>query len=796
MFARGSAGERRGQRERLAVRTAWTALVCRGISFACLLARTGLALKHLGGDAFGLWMAVTGAAGFLQFADLGLGNSLQNRISAAHGRQDSDAARDVFYAGTFWLLVLGGGAFLLGAALILLLPWAGFLGVGGSGLEGQVPPLLWVCLGAVCAGIPCSAPQRLAVALQQGWMAWVTSAGAGLLSVVALWIAVRAGFGPAGCAAWVAGPALLAGVGLGLWLVRRLGWRFGGCGPGLLRRHGVLLREGVGFLFLQGAGLIGNSLPPVLLSATLGPAAVTPFTLATQLAQVLTQFQGAWLAPLWPAYAEAQAGGDAGWIRKTFGKSVAGSVCLLPVCLLFPLCGGGVARFLGAEASAVPNAELLAWTAVWAAGCMLTAPVAALLNGLGHVTVQAAYASLAAMISALALMPLVRILGPAGAPAALGAGHLLVNLPLCYLEAWRRLESADPYRLLQAGLAWILRQTRSWNPAYRPDLCIYKCDGYGDFVLACSAIRTVLRQYPEDRVLLVCFKAGADFAGHEFPRMRQLVLPEPARGKRLGRFLVLLRQWALLRGVRPGALLCLRHQRTRMDALALAILGSTPGDLSVTGSGQWAGVQINRELERHRAAVAAFSGRAPDGGEIVPRLQSVSRWCGDHALVSVFAGYHPDDMRNLPAHQVLEALGGLLQMGVPRIFLTGLPVHEGCARELIRRAGVPEDRVGWVSPAGFLEFVHLVAGARVVFSTDSVAAHLACALDVPLVAVLAGAHYGEFAPWGRPGRQIWLTYELPCFGCDWRCPYPVPECIWGIPPGEIARVVEVLGRVV
>jgi O-antigen/teichoic acid export membrane protein/ADP-heptose:LPS heptosyltransferase len=794
MFARGSAGEWRGQRDQLAVRTAWTALVCRAISFACLLARTGLALKHLGADAFGLWMAATGAAGFLQFADLGLGNSLQNRISAAHGRQDFDAARDLFFAGALWLLALGVGAFLLGSALVLLMPWAGILGVGGSGLAGQVSSLLWVSLGVVCAGIPCSAPHRLAVALQQGWMAWVTSACAGILSVVFLWIAVGTGSGPAGCAAWAAGPALLAGCGLGLWLVRRLGWRFEACGAGLLRRHGVLLREGLGFLFLQGAGLVGNSLPPVLLSATLGPAAVTPFTLATQMAQVLTQFQGAWLAPLWPAYAEAQAGGDAGWIRKTFGKSVVGSFCLLPVCLLLPVCGGAAARFLGADSSAVPGEGLLAWMAVWAAGCMLTAPVAALLNGLGHVAVQAAYAGLAAIASALVLMPLVRILGPAGAPAALGAGHLLVNLPLSYMEVWRRLESADPYRLLRAGLVWILRQARSWTPAHRPDLCIYKCDSCEDFVLATGAIRTVLRHYPEDRVLLVCFNAGSIFAGPEFPRMRQMVLPEPVPEKFLSKFLVLLRQWAVLRGVRAGALLCLRHERTRMDDLALAILGKTAGDLSVGGSGCWPDLQINRELQRHRAALAAFFGKAPDWGQVFPRLQSLHRWGGEHAVVSVFSGSEPDNMQSLPDWQVLEALCSLLQMGVPRIFLTGLPVHEGRVRELLRSGNVRDVRVEWVSPASFLELARLIAGARVVFSNEGLSAHLACALDVPLVAVLAGAHHGELAPWGRSGRQVWLTYEIPCFGCDWRCPYPVPECIWGILPGRVAKALEALGR--
>ena len=790
MFARGGALERGGLRDRLAARTAGAILLSRGVAFGCLLARTGLALNHLGPGAFGLWMAATGAAGFLQFADLGIGNSLQNRLSAAHGRQDAGVARDLFFAGTFWLLILAAAAFLLGAVLIPLLPWAAIFGVRDPALAARIQPLLWVSLGAVCSGIPCSAPQRLAVALQQGWMASAASAVSGLLSVLTLWFAVRAGAGPAGCAAWVAAPNLAVAAGLGLWLVRRLGWKLWGGGTDVFRRQAVLLREGLGFLFLQGAGLVATSLPPVLLAAVLGPAAVTPFTLATQMASALTQFQAAWLQPLWPAYAEAQASGDGPWIRRTFKRSVQGTLLLLPGCLLLALFGQAAAGFLGADTGSIPGPGLLGWMAVWTAGCMLTAPVATLLNGMGHVSGQAIYGTLSAVLAALVLPRLAGILGPAGAPAALAAGHLLLSLPLSYLEAWRRLGAGSASRVAAALFGWILSRCRSWNPRHQPFLCIYKCDGYGDFVLASGAIRSALERSPGP-VLLVCYAAGDVFAETEFPQLRRVVLPEPGPG--LSRFVVLLRQWAILRQIAPESVLCLRHQRTLRDDVVLRLLGDVPCPAPASESAaEVAGIQINRELLRHHAALAClFRTALPD---ILPRLHSVVRREAGYALVAPFGGYDDGSLRNLPDWQVQEALHALSSSGVRRILVTGLAPHKLRAHRFLREAGLPDGCVEWVQPGGFMEFARLVAGASVVFSTDSAAAHLACALDVPMVAVLAGAHHGEFAPWGRPGRQIWVTHELPCFGCDWRCPYPVPACIHEIPRGGIAAALEAVRR--
>ena len=68
----------------------------------------------------------------------------------------------------------------------------------------------------------------------------------------------------------------------------------------------------------------------------------------------------------------------------------------------------------------------------------------------------------------------------------------------------------------------------------------------------------------------------------------------------------------------------------------------------------------------------------------------------------------------------------------------------GCARAEI------------VFPADLVEFVNLIAGAEMVLTVDTAAAHFATALDRPTLVLFSGLHRGMFGPWRRSERQSWL----------------------------------------
>ena len=112
--------------------------------------------------------------------------------------------------------------------------------------------------------------------------------------------------------------------------------------------------------------------------------------------------------------------------------------------------------------------------------------------------------------------------------------------------------------------------------------------------------------------------------------------------------------------------------------------------------------------------------------------------------------------------------------------------------------GIPvENRAGRTSLA---EMVRLVAGARIVVSNETSAVHIAAATGTPAVSVTGGGHFGRYVPYRleKPTHQplpMTAIHEMPCFGCNWQCIYPVPPgapkpCVAGITTETVWEAVQ------
>ena len=91
------------------------------------------------------------------------------------------------------------------------------------------------------------------------------------------------------------------------------------------------------------------------------------------------------------------------------------------------------------------------------------------------------------------------------------------------------------------------------------------------------------------------------------------------------------------------------------------------------------------------------------------------------------------------------------------------------------------------------DLIEALAGSTAVLTSETATAHLAAALDLPMVCLLGGGHYGCFAPWSRSERQIWLSHPMDCYDCRWECIHPQPYCITKISANGI---VDALRRVI
>ena len=83
----------------------------------------------------------------------------------------------------------------------------------------------------------------------------------------------------------------------------------------------------------------------------------------------------------------------------------------------------------------------------------------------------------------------------------------------------------------------------------------------------------------------------------------------------------------------------------------------------------------------------------------------------------------------------------------------------------------------WVGRTTLAELAAILAGARLVVSNETGAAHIAAATGTPVVCILGGGHYSRFMPyeteendWRRTFPVV-VAQRMDCFGCNWRCIY-------------------------
>jgi ADP-heptose:LPS heptosyltransferase len=76
-----------------------------------------------------------------------------------------------------------------------------------------------------------------------------------------------------------------------------------------------------------------------------------------------------------------------------------------------------------------------------------------------------------------------------------------------------------------------------------------------------------------------------------------------------------------------------------------------------------------------------------------------------------------------------------------------------------------------------IELSAIMSYAKLCITMDSGPAHIAVAVNSPLICVIGGGHYKRFFPYGDPNRFRAATEELDCFYCNWKCKYGTPFCV-------------------
>jgi O-antigen/teichoic acid export membrane protein len=175
-----------------------------------------------------------------------------------------------------------------------------------------------------------------------------------------------------------------------------------------------LLSSGMGFFFLQIAGLIVFNSDNLVISHYLGAVDVVPYSVTWKVAGYASVLQTAIFPSLWPAYSEAYERGDYAWVRKAFWTGTRLSLGFVAAAtVLLVLFGRPLIRwYIGAPA--VPSETLLAAICLWtviSAGMDLQACFLAAIN---RVRLQGMLSVVAAALNLWLSICLVKRIGSLG----------------------------------------------------------------------------------------------------------------------------------------------------------------------------------------------------------------------------------------------------------------------------------------------------------------------------------------------------------------------------------------------
>jgi len=414
-FDTGTVDGRVKERHRRITLSALTSVLAKIVSVSTALISVPLTLHYLGAERYGMWMTMSSLIAMLGFADLGMGNGVLTAVAHAYGNDDRDAIRRIVSSGLFVLTLIALVILIVFGMCYNFVPWYRIFNVNGSVARNEAAPALALFVLCFALAVPTGIVQRVQMGLQRGFMASLWQCAGSALGLGGVLIAIHLEAGLPWLVLALVGAPLFASL-LNSFLF------FGKMAPDIAPRRSAISRRavhriasaGVFFLVLQIATSITYSSDNLLIAQYLGAETVTQYAVPDKLFSLVPMIVLMFFFPLWPAYGEAIARGDAIWVRRTLRKSLklaflfSVSVCALLVAIAPWLIIHWVGRIVD------PPLLLLSAFAMWRVidSCAIT--IAMFLNGANLIRFQALIAiffAIAALALKIYLVPRIGIAG-------------------------------------------------------------------------------------------------------------------------------------------------------------------------------------------------------------------------------------------------------------------------------------------------------------------------------------------------------------------------------------------------
>ncbi len=283
-------------------------------------------------DVFGVWLTILSLLSWINFFDMGLGNSLRNKLAESIAIKDLDKGE--IYVSTSYA-VMGIFILMLLSAYFAVSPFVNwnkafnFYLINSNELRNLIN--LMVFFYSVYFFL--SLIKGISLAFQDALLPSLLGVMSNVMFLTVLFILYK--FNMSGIIILGATYSVI----LIFVLVVSSGYLFWAKYKSIRPRLNCikiayapnLFNLGIKFFIIQIAVLIVFATDNMIITQVLGPAYVTPYQIAYKLFSVFIMAANIILTPLWSAYTDAYARGEYDWITKTIKKQL---------CLMAPLLVG------------------------------------------------------------------------------------------------------------------------------------------------------------------------------------------------------------------------------------------------------------------------------------------------------------------------------------------------------------------------------------------------------------------------------------------------------------------------
>lgn len=314
---------RNQERNRLIALNMLSSLFARFVSGMTLLIVLPLTLDYLSAEEYGIWFVLTSSTALLAFADFGLGNGLLNAVAREYGKQNEDLIAKYISSAFFFLSGLVMFVLLMFAIVIYpTVQWSTVLNVTGSDAVAEARSTSFAFIMLFLLRIPLSLTGKVQTGYQQAYKLYFWESVGKIAGIGVLIVMIEAQASLTVLVVGVNGAMLVA---LGMNTISFFWNR-----PVLIPRWSrtdltvgkTLLQTGVLFFLAQLMLAFSGVSDSFVGAQVLGATNLTEYSIAKQLFIAVELVFLAILNPLWPAYTEALARQDLGWLKRTFWRSI------------------------------------------------------------------------------------------------------------------------------------------------------------------------------------------------------------------------------------------------------------------------------------------------------------------------------------------------------------------------------------------------------------------------------------------------------------------------------------------